>query len=137
MSLAEKFQEQVPLIFSFVKDEYGFEFEKVTDYMIVGKKGDMNLYFRFDRGISFGVAVEVVGSLGETAISSPKYRKLGASTMAECIDSGYKLRVKRIKKEDDLLERMNEEARVLRKYFGKILIGDVSEWEKIVECLLN
>jgi hypothetical protein len=97
----------------------------------------MNIYFRFDRGISFGVAIEVTGELGEKAIADPRYRRLGASTMAECIDKEYKLRVKRIKNKKDLLDRISEEARVLKKYFGEILNGDVSKWEQIVDCLLN
>ncbi len=137
MKLTQKFQEKVPEIFDFVNSQYGFDFEKINDYLIIGRKKGMNLYFRFDRGITFGVAIEVVGTLGEKAISESKYRKLGASTMAECIDKNYKLRVKKIKNEDDLLERISEEARVLHKYCGNILAGDVSDWKRIVECLLN
>ena len=89
MKLTQKFQEKVPEIFDFVNSQYGFDFEKINDYLIIGRKKGMNLYFRFDRGITFGVAIEVVGTLGEKAISESKYRKLGASTMAECIDKNY------------------------------------------------
>jgi hypothetical protein len=137
MSLKELFQQKVPETFAFVKENYGFEFENISDYLIVGRKQNMNIYFRFDRGISFGVAIEVTGELGEKAIADPRYRRLGASTMAECIDKEYKLRVKRIKNKKDLLDRISEEARVLKKYFGEILNGDVSKWEQIVDCLLN
>ena len=60
-----------------------------------------------------------------------------SSTMAECIKDGYQLRVKTINNENDLISEMEEEARVLRKYCGNILSGDVSDWEQIVDCLLR
>jgi len=137
MTLTQFFNENVFEVFAFVQDKYGFKFDAINDYMIMARKGDMNLYFIFDQGILFSVEIEVTGKLGDIAIKNPKYRKLGASTMAECINDEYKLKVKRIKNEDDLLFEMEEEARVLREYCANILAGDVSDWERIVNCLLK
>ena len=137
MSLTRKFQEKTFEIFAFVRNEYGFEFEQISEHLIMAHKQDMNLYFIFDRGILFSIEIEVTGKLGEMATHNPEHRTLGASTMAECIDNEYILKVKKIRNEDDLLSSMEEEAKVLRKYCGKILAGDVSNWEKIVNCLLQ
>ena len=137
MSLTSIFQEKTFEIFAFVKNEYGFEFELINDHFIIARKQDMNLHFIFDRGVIFSVEIEVTGALGERAIQNPNYRVLGTSTMAECIDSGYKLKVKKIRNESDLLSEIQEEARVLRKYCDKILAGDVSDWKRIVDCLLK
>jgi hypothetical protein len=137
MSLKKIYSSKIFEIFSFIRDEYGFDFEIIDDYLIIAKKQDMNLYFIFDRGLFFSVEIEVTGNLGERAINNRKYRKLGASTMAECIDREYEVYVKQIKNEADLIKEMKEEARVLRKYCGNILSGDVSDWERIVNCLLK
>jgi hypothetical protein len=137
MSLTSIFQEKTLEIFAFVKNDYGFEFEPKNDHLIMARKEGMNLYFIFDRGVLFSVEIEVTGILGERATKNPKHRNIGASTMAECIDSGYKLKVRKIINENDLLSEMEEEARVLKKYCGHILAGDVSDWERIVNCLLN
>lgn len=136
MTLTQFFNKKIFEVFAFVRDNYGFTFDTINDYLIVAKKGDMNLYFIFDKGILFSVEIEVTGKLGEIAIKNPKYRRLGASTMAECI-SEYKLKVKTIRNENDLLSEMEEEARVLKDYCANILAGDVSDWERIVNCLLN
>ena len=137
MSLAQLFQSKVPEIFSFVTDEFGFKFENINKFLVVARKEGMNLYFIFDKGLLFSVEIEVTGKLGDIAINNPKYRKLGASTMAECIDDEYKLKFKYIKNENDLLSEMEEEAKVLKKYCRNILAGDVSSWESIVNCLLR
>lgn len=130
-------QEKVPEIFDFVKDEYGFEFEVIDEYRMIARKEDMNLYFIFDREMLFSVEIEVTGALGEKAIKNPNYRRLGISTMAECMQDGYKLKVRFIQNKNVLISEMKEEARVLKKYFEDILSGDVSDWKRIVDCLLK
>ena len=137
MTLTQLFNKKIFEVFAFVRDKYGFRFDTINDYLIVARKGDMNLYFIFDKGILFSVEIEVTGKLGELAIKNPKYRRLGASTMAECINDKYKLKVKHIRNENDLLSEMEEEARVLKEYCGNILDGDVSDWERVVNCLLK
>jgi len=137
MSLKKLFQDNLINVFAFVRDDYGFKFEVINDYLMVGRKEDMNLYFIFDKGILFSVEIEVTGKFGERAIKNPKYRKLGASTMAECINDEYKMKITKIKNANDLLSEMKEEARVLREYCRNILAGDVSDWERIVYCLLE
>jgi hypothetical protein len=135
MSLTQIFQEKVPEIFDFIKDDYGFKFEVINDYRMIARKEDMNLYFIFDREVLFSVEIEVTGALGEKAIKNPNYRRLGASTMAECMKDGYQLKVRFIQNKNVLISEMKEEARVLREYCGDILSGDVSDWERIVGCL--
>ena len=137
MPLTDLFLEKVPEIFSFVVNKYGFEFDNLDEYRIIARKENMNLYFILDRGIFFSVEIEVTGSLGEEAIKDPKCRKMGASTMAECIDKNYHLQINTIRNENDLLSEMEEEARVLNKYCRNILSGDVSDWERIINCLLK
>lgn len=135
MVLAQIFQENIPEIFNFVKSDYGFEFEVIDDHMMIARKEDMNLYFIFDRGVLFSVEIEVIGALGEKATKNPDYRRLGASTMAECMKEGYQLKVRFIQDKYVLISEMKEEAQVLRKYFGDILSGDVSDWARIVDCI--
>jgi len=137
MSLVQLFQEKVPIIFSFLKDEFGFNFEKVNEYTVIGQKGDVVVHFVFDRGILFSVGIEVKGELGEAAISETRYRKLGATAIARCLDKSYKPNVIKIKNEADMINQMRERASVLKKHCGKILEGNVSDWERIVNCLLK
>ena len=114
MSLKKLFQDKLIEVFAFVRDDYGFKFDVINDYLMVARKEDMNLYFIFDKGILFSVEIEVTGKLGEEAIKNPRYRRLGASTMAECINDRYKIKIKQIKNANDLLSEMEEEAKVLR-----------------------
>ena len=137
MVLTQLFQEKTPEIFDFVKDEYGFEFEVIDEYRMMASKEDMNLHFIFDKEMLFSVEIEVTGALGEKAIKNPNYRRLGASTMAECMQNGYQLKVKFIQDKYVLMSEMKEEARVLREYCGDILSGYVSDWERIVDCPLK
>ena len=137
MVLTQIFQEKVPEIFGFVKDEYGFEFEVIDEYRMIASKEDINLNFIFDREMLFSVEIEVSGALGEKAIKNPNYRRLGASTMAECMKDGYQLKVRFIQDKNVLISEMKEETRVVREYCGDILSGDVSDWERIVDCLLK
>ena len=137
MSLVQLFQDKVPEIFSFLDDEFGFDFVKINDYITIGRKEDINVHFVFDRGILFSVGIEVKGDLGKLAIADARYRKLGATAIARCLDDSYKPLIVNIRNEDDLINQMIERAMVLKKYCKKILKGDVSDWERIVNCLLN
>lgn len=135
MSLTQIFQKKVPEIFSFVQEDYGFEFEIVSDYLINAKKGDVLLDLRFDRGVLFSLGIEVTGNLAEFASPDPRYRKIGATVIAKCLDKEYKSNIKKIKNEEDLINQIMDRAWVLEKYCGNILAGDVSEWKYIIDCL--
>ena len=137
MALIKVFQEKIPEVFSFLKNEYGFEIVIVNDHIVIGQKKDIVVHFVFDRGILFSVGIEVRGDLGELAISDTRYRKLGATAIARCLDKNYKPYIINIRNEDDLINQMKERALVLKKYCNQILKGDVSNWEQIVDCLLK
>ena len=137
MSLVQVFQTKVPEIFSFLENELGYNFVKINEYTLVGQKGDVNVHFIFDRGILFSVGIEIKGELGKEAISEARYRKLGATAIARCIDKSYKPTIIQVKNENDLIEQMMDRASVLRNYCIKILKGDVSDWERIVNCLIK
>jgi len=137
MSLVQIFQEKVPEVFSFLKNEFGFDFVTINEHNVIGQNNDIVVHFVFDRGILFSVGIEVRGDLGELAISDARYRKLGATAIARCLDKGYKPYILNIKNEDDLINQMRERAVVLQKYCSKILKGDISDWERIVNCLLE
>ncbi len=135
MLLTELFQEKVPEIFDFVKEKYGFRFEKINDHLISAKKGDISLEFRFDRGTMFGVEIGLRGELGEEATTEAKYRKIGTTAIAKCLDKKYNPWIKSVRTDIDLMHQMEEGATELLQYCGNILEGDVAEWEKIVNCL--
>jgi len=137
MSLVQLFQDKVPEVFSFLNDELGFDFTKVNDHIIIGQKGDIIVHFVLDRGILFSVGIEVRGQIGETAITDARYRKLGATAIARCLDKTYVPSIVNLRNEDDLIDQMKERAMVLEKYCWNILKGDVSAWKRIVKCLLK
>ena len=137
MSLVQLFQDKVPEVFSFLHDEFGFDFKTISDHIVIGQKGDILVRFVLDRGILFSVAIEVKGRLGKTAIGDARYRKLGATAIARCLDSTYTPYIVNIRSEEDLTNQMRERAMVLEKYCKKILKGDVSDWKRIVYCLLT
>ena len=137
MSLIQLFQDKVPEVFSFLNDEFGFDFKIINDHIIIGQKGDIIVHFVLDHGVLFSVGIEVRGRLGKTAIADARYRKLGATAIARCLDSTYEPSIVNIRNEDDLINQMRERAMVLEKYCKNILKGDVSDWKRIVDCLLK
>ena len=137
MSLIQLFQDKVPEVFSFLNDEFGFDFKIINDHIIIGQKGDITVHFVLDHGVLFSVGIEVRGRLGKAAIADARYRKLGATAIARCLDSTYVPSIVNIRNEDDLINQMRERAMVLEKYCKNILKGDVSDWKRIVKCLIK
>jgi len=137
MSLVQLFQDKVPEVFSFLHNEFDFDFKIINDHIIIGQKGDILVHFVLDHGVLFSVGIEVRGRLGKKAIADARFRKLGATAIARCLDSTYVPHIVNIRNEDDLINQMRERATVLEKYCNNILKGDVSDWKRIVKCLMK
>jgi hypothetical protein len=53
MSLTRIFQEKVPRIFKFIKDDYVFDFEIIDEFRMMLREEDINLYIIFDGEILY------------------------------------------------------------------------------------
>ena len=81
-----------------VFEDYGFEFPNQAkwndsgEYVVTTQKGDVALNFYL--GVSphlyyCSTGIKLSGELGERATSDPKFRNMGVSTIAECLDPEY------------------------------------------------
>ena len=130
-------------VFDEVFVKYGFiiqEEEKWTqpETAILARKGDIELAFRLWSSLLFwyfSLEISLLGKLGEEATSDLKYRSLGLESIAECLDTNYKINIKAAQTEEELRERMKSDKEELIKYCEDILMGDVSNWKKTVDCL--
>jgi hypothetical protein len=75
------------------------------------------------------------GELGERATADPKYRSLGVSVIAECLDPEYKPARNAPQTKDEVKQTFENQRDDLLKYCKSILSGDVSIWPVVVKCL--
>jgi hypothetical protein len=130
-------------VFDPVFDKYGFTIEDEAKWLepetaIFAQKGDIKLGFRLgviNHVYYFSLEIHLSGALGEKATSDPEARGLGVAAIARCLDPNYKINLKDSRSEDELREKMESDRGELVKYCEDILLGDVSNWQKVVDCL--
>lgn len=125
-------------IFGSIIQDYGFEIYEENKNLVIARKGDIDLIFRLETvylSHYFSLEIKLSGKLGKNATSDPSYRHLGVAAIAKCLDPNYTRPVKKANTEDDLREIAEGHKEELLKYCKSILLGDVSSWQKIVECL--
>jgi len=86
----------------------------------------------------FSLEIRLSGKLGKKATSDPSYRHLGVAAIAKCLDPSYVRPVRKATNywaEEDLREIAEGHKEELLKYCGAILLGDVSSWQEVVDCL--
>jgi len=131
--------------FSSVFEEYGFELEQdeavwtgAGEYIITAQKGDIALNFYLGLSQLFyycSIGIKLSGELGKRATPDAKYRNLGVSTIAECLDPEYKLSRKSPQTSDEVTQKFEDPRKDLLKYCKNILSGDMSSWSALVKCL--
>lgn len=130
-------------IFDPVFKDYGFELQNEArwngqEYVITAQKGDIALNFYLGMSQLFyycEASFKLSGELGERATADPKYRSLGVSVIAKCLDPGYKPLRKMPQTKDEVKQAFEKEKEDLLKYCNRILSGDVSVWTTVVKCL--
>lgn len=125
-----------------VFEEYGFELQQdeavwtgMGEYVITAKKTDIELNFYLGLSQLFyycSVGIRLSGELGKKATSDPKYRGIGVSTIAECLDPEYKLSRKNPQTSEEVRKEFSSRKEDLLKYCKDILSGDVSVWPAII-----
>jgi hypothetical protein len=131
--------------FGSVFEEYGFELEQdeavwtgAGEYIITAQKGDIALNFYLGLSKLFyycSVGIKISGNLGRKATADPKYRNIGVSTIAECLDKEYKTSRKSPQTSEEVRQTFEIRKEALLKYCKDILAGDVSRWSAVVKCL--
>jgi hypothetical protein len=130
--------------FGSVFEDYGFELQGeaiwtgMGEYIITAKKGDIELNFYLGMSQLFyycDVGIKLSGELGERAITDPKFRNIGVSVIAECLDPEYKLSRKNPQTSEEVKQDFENRKEDLLKYCKDILSGDVSIWPTVVDCL--
>lgn len=131
--------------FGSVFEEYGFELQQdeavwsgMGEYLISVQKGDIELNFYLGLSPLFylcSVGIRLSGVLGERATPDPKYRNMGVSTIAECLDPEYKSSRKDSQTSEEVRQTFENQKEDLLKYCNTILSGDVSIWSTVVKSL--
>lgn len=139
MSISEhQFFLIIKKIFDPVIQSYGFEIVKKNNNLIVAAKGDIELIFRLESApmsYYFSLEIKLTGELGKKATPDSSYRHLGVAAIAQCLDEDYDRPVKEARNEEDLIEVAEGHKEELVKYCENILLGDVSSWQDVVDCL--
>jgi hypothetical protein len=134
----EQFSRLINEVFSSVIDRHGFKLRSEKEYLLIARKGDIELLFRLEIGYQshyFSLEIRLSGELGERATSDSRYRHLGVSAIAKCFEPNYQESDKGAETEEMLREMMELQKEELLKYCEDILAGDVSSWSKVVDCL--
>lgn len=125
-------------VFDTVIRKYGLEIHEESKNLVVATKGSIELIFRLEPtylAYYFSLEIRLVGELGERATSNSLYRHLGVAAIARCLDPNYDRPVKEIQTEQNLREIAEGHREELLKYCENILLGDVSSWQTVVNCL--
>jgi hypothetical protein len=115
-----------------------FQVREQNKYLVVFHKGDIELIFRLEPSHLFydnSIEIRLSGKLAKEATPDSHYRHLGLTTIAECLDADYKMRLKKAQTEEELREILLMDKGVLLNYGKSVLAGDVSSWQLIVDCL--
>ena len=130
--------------FGSVTEDFGFELQDeavwsgMGEYIIIAKKGDIELNFYLGMSQLFyycSVGIKLSGELGKKATGDPKFRNLGVSTIAKCLDPDYKHSGKSPQTSEEVKHAFENRKEDLLKYCKDILSGDVSIWPTVVNHL--
>ena len=130
--------------FGSVFEAYGFDFHGEAiwtgkgEYILTAKKSDIELNFYLGTSRLFyycSVGIQMSGALGEKATTDPKFRNIGVSVIAECLDPEYKLSRKSPQTSEEVKRDFENRKEDLLKYCKDILSGDVSIWPTVVNRL--
>jgi hypothetical protein len=105
---------------------------------VIANRGNIEIVFRLEATrlfYYFSLEIRLSGELGEKATSDPFYRDLGVATIAKCLDPNYELLLKKPQTTDELRNVLERNKKDLLNYCGRILLGDVSIWEIVVQCV--
>lgn len=130
--------------FGSVFEDYGFELQDeavwtgMGEYTITARKADIELNFYL--GVSqlsyyCSAGIRLSGELGKRATTDSKYRNMGVSTIAKCLDPEYKPLRKSPQTSEEVRQKFENRKEDLLKYCKDILSGDVSTWQAVVNCL--
>jgi hypothetical protein len=138
------FLEIVKETFGSVFDDYDFELQGdatwtgMGEYIITARKDDIELNFYLGVSQPFyycSLGIRLSGKLGKRATSDQKYRNIGVSTIAQCLDAEYKPSRKSPQTSVEVKQNFENIKEDLLKYCQDILTGDVSIWPTIIRCL--
>ena len=130
--------------FGSIFEEYGFELQDevvwtgMGEYIITARKTDIDLNFYLGGSQLFyscSVGISLSGKLGKRATANSKYRKMGISTIAKCLDPEYKSSRKSPQTSEEVKQQFENRKEDLLKYCKDVLSGDVSSWPTVVKCL--
>ena len=130
--------------FGSVFEDYGFEHQDevvwsgMGEYIITAKKDDIALKFYLGMSRLFyycSVGIKLSGDVGERATTDPKFRDIGVSVIAECLDPEYKISRKNPQTSEEVMQEFENRKEDLLKYCKDILAGDMSIWPTVVKCL--
>lgn len=131
-------------IFDPIFKDYGFELQEearwngMGEYVVTAQKGELELSFYLGISQLFyycDVGLELSGKLGERATADPKYRRIGVSVIAGCLDPEYKPSRKMPQTKDEVKQTFENCKEDLLKYCKGVLSSDVSIWPIVVKCL--
>lgn len=133
-----RFLHLVVEVFDAVIRDHGFEIYEESEGLVIARRGDIELVFRLESTrlfYYFSLEINLNGKLGEKATLDPAYRHLGVTAIAKCMDPNYKISLKAAQTENELKEMMEIQKEELLNFCKDILLGDVSMWLGIVDCL--
>ncbi len=131
-------------IFGPVFADYGFALREETlwngagEYVVSAQKGEIALNFYLGTSQLFyycDVGLELSGKLGAKATADSKYRRIGVSVIARCLDPNYKPSRKMPQTKDEVKLAFEKCKQDLLNYCEGVLSGDVSIWPAVVRCL--
>lgn len=131
-------------IFSSVLKDYGFDLQEeaiwtgMGEYVITAQKDDIELNFYLGTSQLFyycDLGLKLSGELGKKATPDPKYRKLGVSVIASCLDPEYTHSRKMPQTKEEVKQTFEKQKAELLKYCIGVLSGDISIWPVVVKCL--
>lgn len=132
------FSKLVKDVFGLVIQDYDFKYRDDNEQLIVAGKGEIEIIFRLEEiplFYYFSLEIRLSGDTAKQATSDKRYRTLGVSTVTECLDPQYKSPLRGSQTESELRELMETSRDELLKYCSEILGGDVSSWQKVVDCV--
>ena len=133
-----RFAKLVDDVYGLFLREYGFTYVKEEKYLVTARKDDIELIFSLETTFLFynlSLEIKLHGQLGENATSIKRYRHLGILTIAKCLDSNFRGRIKKAQTERELKEILLLDKDVLLNCCVEFLLGNVSSWGEIVDCL--
>jgi hypothetical protein len=108
------------------------------EYIITAQKENIEINFYLGMSQLFyycEIGLKLSGALGERATNDPKYRRLGVTAIAGCLDPDYKPSRKMPQTKEEVKQTFENCKEDLLKYCKDILSNDVSIWPLVVKFL--